>query len=273
MAKLKPLPVVTLLTDFGTRDPYVAEMKGQILRAFPFANIIDITHEIPPHDICTAAIVLGEAAQWFPPGTLHVVVVDPGVGSDRAILAAQFGEQKFLAPDNGVLTILKQQYPLEALAAVRKTDYLQGGAARTFEGRDIFAPAAGNILAGHSIQSLGPVPRTYHLLDFPVPDEGETEIRGEIMYVDRFGNCITNLSHRNVLRRWEDIGVLQVQCGSHTIGRLSSAYQYVEPGHSLALFNSMELLEIAVNQGSACDLLGIGPGTEVRIYEQDFVEA
>ncbi|MCD4824524.1 MAG: SAM-dependent chlorinase/fluorinase [Phycisphaerae bacterium] len=266
--------LVTLLTDFGSADPYVAAMKGTILQYCPMADIVDISHNIPPHQILHGAFVLANSAPCFPEGTLHVVVVDPGVGTDRAILVGQFGGHLFLFPDNGVISLIKQMLPLEGIVSVRNEKFLPHTSeiSHTFHGRDIFAPLAGHILNGVDISNLGPAPSRYKLLDMPTPQEENGELIGRIIYVDHFGNLISNISQEDLRRRWASPEALQVQCNGQPVGKLAVTYGHVAAGKPLALFNSMGLVEVAVNFGQACDMFKAGVGAEVRIRETKYLD-
>ncbi len=258
--------VVTLLTDFGTVDPYVAAMKGALLSKAPNVQIVDLSHEIPPQDVLTAAMVLGEAARHFPAGTLHLAVVDPGVGTERRILAGRFGGQLFLFPDNGIITFVAQKLTLETIVTVRNIKYLPATApSQTFHGRDVFAPVAGHILSGVELSKLGPVPESYKLLDLPVPQEGPDEIAGEVIYVDRFGNLVSNIRESAVRERFSALSAVRVFCAGRKVGPLQGTYGFVEPGEPLALFNSMGYVEVAVNRGSARETLNAKIGDEIRV--------
>ncbi len=260
--------IATLLTDFGTADPYVAAMKGVILSMCSRARVIDISHEIPPQDVLAGGLVLAEAAPYFPSETLHVVVVDPGVGTDRRIIAGQFGGQIFLFPDNGIITFIAERLPLEAMAVVRNTQYLPPrDPSRTFHGRDIIAPIAGHLLNGLDIAKLGPAPDAYKLLDLPQPTPREDRVVGQVIYVDRFGNLVSNIPEQMVRERYADMGNMRVVCAGRDVGPLQGTYAFVDPGETLALFNSMGYVEVAVNRGRACDLLQAGVGAEVEIRE------
>ena len=261
----RQLPLVTLLTDFGTRGPYVAAMKGAILRICPRAQVVDISHEIPAHDVVTAAFVLAQAAPQFPPQTLHVVVVDPGVGTDRTILAARLAEQHFLMPDNGAITMVQETMPLLALHACRNTRYVPDRASATFHGRDIFAPVAGHILNGLNIADLGPRPDTYRLFDLPEPGAGENQITGEVIYVDHFGNLVTNIPESLVAGTFSDPTSLTASCNGHQVGAMAGAYAFVDMGEGLAIFNSMGLVELAVNQGRADEFFEARVGAAVKL--------
>lgn len=261
-------PIVTLLTDFGSADPYAAAVKGVILSACPQARIVDISHEVPPQDVLAGAVVLAQAAPYFPAGTLHVVVVDPGVGGDRRILAAKMGGHTVLVPDNGIISFLADKLPLESIFVVRNTEYLPiRDPSMTFHGRDIFAPVAGHILNGLDIAKLGPPPKTYKLLDIPTAEPTGDHIAGQVIYIDHFGNLVSNIPEQMVRARYGELGRVHVTCAGRSVGPLQGAYSFVEPGEVLAVFNSMGYLEVAVNQGRACDSLAAGIGAEIRVVE------
>jgi S-adenosyl-L-methionine hydrolase (adenosine-forming) len=258
--------MVTLLTDFGLQDGYVAAMKGVILTACPRAQIEDISHDVPAHDVLAAALVLEGAAPYFPPDTLHVVVVDPGVGTERRILAGRFRGQTYLFPDNGVISMIAERGPAEELVAVRNTDYLPPRAIpSTFHGRDIFAPLAAHILNGLSISRLGPQPDTFKLFDLPACRQEGQDIIGQVIYIDRFGNLVTNIPAREVTQHWDDLESISARCGDKEAGMLLGAYGFVEPGQPLAVFNSSGRVELAVNRGRASDVFQAAVGTEVRL--------
>jgi S-adenosylmethionine hydrolase len=265
MAKMAPHRIVTLLTDFGIRDPYVAAMKGAILQTCPRAHVVDLCHDVPPHNILAGAFTLAQTAPYFPPGTLHVVVVDPGVGTDRAILAARFGQQTFLFPDNGVITLVAEVMPLTALHACRNAQYVPNRTSTTFQGRDVFAPVAAQILNGLNIARLGPQPTTHKLFDLPQPTVENNRIAGQVIHVDHFGNLITNISQSIVRENFTDWGSLAVTCNARKVGELVATYGLVEVGEALAVFNSMDLLEIAVNQGRADESFEAGIDTPVQL--------
>lgn len=256
--------LVTLLTDFGTSDPYVAAMKGALLTRCPRAQIVDISHDIPPHNVLAGAVVLAEAARHFPPGTLHVAVVDPGVGTDRRILAAQCGEQMFLLPDNGVITMVADAAPIEDLVVVRNIDVL-GGVSMTFHGRDVFAPLAAQLLNGLALQRLGPQPDSYRQLEIPVPVRSAGVVVGQVIYVDQFGNLVSNITWRDVENIWQAPATVRAACLGRDLGPLQGTYGFAAEGELLALVNSMGRIEVAVNRGRACDVLDAGVGTEVRL--------
>jgi len=258
--------LATLMTDFGTRDPYVAAMKGVILAGSPVARIVDISHEIAPHDVLSGAFVWVQSAPYYPAGTVHVGVVDPGVGSDRKILVAACGQQVFLFPDNGLITFIAAAMPMEGLAEVQNIKELLGtDPSQTFHGRDIFAPIAAQLLNGMDLYELGPEPESFTTLDIPDATAEDQGVAGEIIYVDHFGNLISNIPLRLLAERWEDGSGLTVTCGGKDAGPINATYSAVPAGSPLSLFNSMGVLEIAVNRGSAATVLGAQIGTEVRV--------
>jgi S-adenosyl-L-methionine hydrolase (adenosine-forming) len=245
---------VTLLTDFGTRDSYVAEMKGVLLTGAPAATLVDVTHEIPAGDIRAAAYVLSRTWSRFPDGTVHLVVVDPGVGSSRAALALSAGSHFFVGPDNGVFTPVLHDAEVEAVALP-----IPPGASATFHGRDLFAPAAAALASGAALQTLGPrfaaLPKR---LAYTLPHRENGAVIGEVVYVDRFGSLITNL-------RAEEIPPhATIELDELEIGPLRQTYNDVAPGNLLAYIGSGGAVEIAVRDGSAARRLGVGMGGRVR---------
>ena len=255
--------LVTLLTDFGTAGPFVAAMKGVILKVCPRAQIIDISHDIPAHDLLAGALVLARSAPYFPPNTVHLAVVDPGVGTKRAILAGRYGDQTLIFPDNGIISLVERVLPLKDIRICRNLPSTPGYVSNTFHGRDIMAPLAGHILNGLNIMTLGPRPATYKLFELPVPNVDGNRITGQIIYVDRFGNLTTNISGelaRHVGGRL--IGVTTT-CNDKDAGAMVNAYAFADPGKPLVVFNSTDMIEIAVNQGRAEDYFKAKVGSPV----------
>lgn len=248
------MPLITLLTDFGTSDSYVGEMKGVLLSQAPTAVLVDVSHGVPPGDIRSAAYILGRTWDRFPPGTVHLVVVDPGVGSHRAALAINAHRHSFVGPDNGVFTPILHE--VEVAAVVLPTPHT---AAPTFHGRDVFAPAAAALAAGASLQSLGePFGGMPERLAYTAPrHEGKTVI-GEIVYIDRFGSLITNLNGELVPSH----ASLEVE--DLDLGTLKRTFDDVAAGGLLAYIGSGGTVEIAVRNGSAARRLGVGVGARVR---------
>lgn len=259
--------IVTLLTDFGWSDPYVAEMKGVVLSVSPDATLVDISHDIPAGDVLAAAFVLRQALPYFPPETVHCVVVDPGVGTERRILAARYAGQSLVFPDNGVITFVERDQPPEALAVVRNDRYfLQPSISATFHGRDIMAPVAAHLANGLAISRLGPHPERFQVLELPEPSQAEDgSVVGQVMYTDRFGNLISNIPVDVIRDSLGGLTGVEVACGGRPVGPIRTAYAEADIQQPLALINSMSLLEVAVNGGRACDNLGAGTGAEVRV--------
>src|SRR6187397_2337975 len=189
-------PVVGLLTDFGTRDHYAGTMKAVILGICPEATLVDITHDIPPHDMMTAALELAASYKYFPAGTIFLVVVDPGVGSARRGIAADTGDFRFVAPDNGVLTAVLKETPAKRVVELTERRYARPTVSRTFEGRDRFAPAAGWLARGTEPTAMGRPASTWQLLDVPAPKLAESVLEGQVVRVDRYGNLVSNIDRR-----------------------------------------------------------------------------
>lgn len=259
-----PPPIITLTTDFGQTDHYVAQMKGVILGLTPHAVLVDVTHEIPPQDVRRAAFLLTELADAFPPGTIHVAVVDPGVGSERNILAARADGQIYIAPDNGLLSILLQDRRVDEIVTVQNKRYRRPAVTATFHGRDIMAPAAAYLANGVPIDELGPrfEGSTVRLLN-SVPTVSETVIAGSVTWIDRFGNIFTNVGAE--LLDGRDPQRVRVSVGEHAISRLRRFYAEVPVGDALLLIGSSGRLEIAVNGGSAAERFGVLPGAPLII--------
>jgi S-adenosylmethionine hydrolase len=268
-------PLLTLTTDFGLADPYVAAMKGAILQHCPAAEIVDISHQVPSHHIVSGAFVLANAAPYFPPNTVHVVVVDPGVGTDRAVLVAQFGDQLYVFPDNGIITFVKESQPLQNMVQITKFNLLGiENPSNTFQGRDIFAPLAGYIFSGKPISKLGSIPAQYTLLDLPHPQAEEGKMTGRVIHVDHFGNLITNITLDHIHECWKnpDAANLEISCQGRRVGPLQTTYSQAESNQPISLINSMGLVELAINQGRFCDAYDAGIDAEVSILQVSAAE-
>ena len=250
-------PCLTLTTDFGCKDAYVSAMKGVILRAVPEACLVDISHEIPPQDVVEGGYVLAGAFPYFPAGTVHLVVIDPGVGTSRRLLAARTESHVFLAPDNGCLgLVFDLQPPLEIVALPVAPDR---DIAPTFHGRDVLAPAAARLLQGAALRELG-APAA-DLLPFPVPfpdPEPDGRLRVTVLSVDRFGNVILNF--RGSAGRGKGPGALVLELAGRRVSRCVRTYGEAPGAEPVLLFNSSGFLEVAVANGSAAQSLGCGRG-------------
>src|SRR2546426_6359894 len=189
-------PVIAMLSDFGTRDHYAGTMKGVALGICPDATLVDITHEIPAHDVLGGALELAAAYKYFPAGTVFVAVVDPGVGSSRRGIAAEAGDSRFVAPDNGVLTLVFRETPPKRVVELTERRYARPSVSRTFEGRDRFAPAAAWLAKGVELSALGRPAGAIHRVEIPQPASGPDRLTGEVLRVDRFGNLITNIDRK-----------------------------------------------------------------------------
>ena len=258
------MPLIAFLTDFGTRDHYVGAMKGAALTICPDATLVDITHEIPAHDVLSGALELAAAWTYFPDGTVFVAVVDPGVGSARRAIAASVGSRFFVAPDNGLLTLVFRDAPPAQVVALSNPRFARAVVSRTFEGRDRFAPAAAWLAAGIELTSLGPAIDDYAQIDVPAPVVTTTTIEGVVLQVDRFGNLITNIDRR-ILERFADSAATGVAVGSHQIGALAGTYADAAPGAPCAVIGSSDRLEIAINGGSAAKRFGVVRGAPVVV--------
>ena len=248
------MPLITLLTDFGTADSYVAEMKGVLLHVVPGATLVDVTHNVPPGDLRAGAYLLGRTWHRFPAGTVHLAVVDPGVGTARAALAFGTAGHFFVGPDNGLFTPVLRDAAVEIVALPTPAE-----AAPTFHGRDLFAPAAGALAAGAPLHSLGePFMGMPHRLVYHEPHYEGKSVVGEVVYVDRFGTLVTNLTTELV----PDYAILEVE--GLDIGPLRRTFGDVPTGGLLAYVGSGGEVEIAVRDGSAARRLGSGVGGRVR---------
>jgi S-adenosylmethionine hydrolase len=259
-------PIITLLTDFGTADAYAGIMKGVILSLNPCAVIVDITHSIDPQDVIQAAYTLESAYKYFPEGAVHVVVVDPGVGSGRAILAVETKGHIFLAPNNGVLTLLFEENTEARVIRVENAAYFLPSVSRTFHGRDIFAPVAAHISRGIDISELGPLFDRNDLIfsDIRKPYLSENgELIGEIVSIDRFGNLITNIDEKS-LEIFRETNPEILIAESRIFG-LSESYAGVKPHQPLALIGSRGYLEISVNCGNAETFFSAGKRHRITV--------
>ena len=262
-------PVVALLTDFGVRDHYAGTMKGVVLGICPDAVLVDISHDVPPHDLLSASLELAACYRYFPAGTVFLVVVDPGVGSARRPLAAEAGDYRFVAPDNGVLTAVLKETPPRRVVELTERRYARPTVSRTFEGRDRFAPAAAWLARGTEVRALGRALTDFQVLAIPDPEVTPDDIRGEVLRVDRFGNLITNIDRRAFDRLVRTGGTLQLRVGEHDLPRLVSTYADVAPSEVAALFGSSDHLEIAANRTSAAERLQLGRGAPVVVRMVD----
>jgi S-adenosylmethionine hydrolase len=257
-------PIISLLTDFGTRDPYVAVMKGVILTLQTDAVLVDLTHEVPPQDIVAGAFILAEARPYFPPGTIHLAVVDPGVGTERRALAALALGQFWVGPDNGLFHLIFQECDTVDLVSLENPRYFRETVSPTFQGRDLFAPVAAHLSLGTPLPEFGPPITDPAVLPWPQPIFTPEAVRGDIVYVDGFGNLLSNIKGSDLLT-WQKEASCVVILGSLTLKGLSRTYGDVPAGQFLALIGSHGYLEIACAQGNAAKRLGVGRGRSLAV--------
>ena len=254
--------IITLSTDFGLQDAYVGSMKGVILSIDPNAQIVDITHELPVHRIFPAAYLLREACPRFPPGTIHVAVVDPGVGGERNPLLLKIDSRFYVGPDNGIFGLLLDDLPLQGAWRLETREHFLHPVSSTFHGRDIFAPVAAHLASGTSPDAFGPTAERPTTLSLPAHHAEERTLRGEVVYIDRFGNCITNLTEK-VVSGWAGGASFTMHAASKEIEGISTTYESTSKGEALSLINSMGHLEIACNQARADRTLCMREGDPV----------
>jgi S-adenosylmethionine hydrolase len=257
-------PIIALLTDFGTKDHYAGTMKGVVLGLCPDVTLVDITHDIPPHDVLTGALELASASKYFPAGTIFLAVVDPGVGSARRGLIADTGDYRFVAPDNGVLTAVLREHKPKRVVELTERRYARPTVSRTFEGRDRFAPAAAWLAKGTEATAMGRPVSSWLQLEIPEPRVDETALIGEVLLVDRFGNLVSNIDRR-LFDQFRHDGAISIAVDGQVIDRLVATYAEAPAGSICALFGSSDHLELASNGGSAAAQLGLGRGATIRI--------
>lgn len=263
------MAIITLITDFGLQDEYVGVVKGVILGIDAQADIVDISHGVDPQDISAASHMLRAAYPYFPDGTVHAAVVDPGVGTRRPIIAAQAGGHRFIAPDNGLLEPIMFEYDTPALYRVENDSLFRHPVSRTFHGRDIIAPVAAHLAAGFSLAELGPAVEPQDLV--PLPDTGAKWIspqvlEGRIVSIDRFGNLITNIHARDWASKGEAEALIEVD-DIQIIG-IRDTYAHGASGEPMALWSSRNTLEIAIKEGNAARRLNLAKGAIVHILTQ-----
>ncbi|MFW5972687.1 MAG: SAM hydrolase/SAM-dependent halogenase family protein [Bacteroidota bacterium] len=257
--------IITLTTDFGQRDAYVAAMKGVLLSVTPQAVLVDVSHEICPQDVMEAAFVLRSASPLFPEGTVHLVVVDPGVGTTRRPVALRHRDHFFVGPDNGVFSlVVGDEASTDIVELDRKEFWRVPAPSSTFHGRDIFAPIAAHLAGGKCLSDVGSPVDRLSSMRWALPSVDEHGVQGWIVHIDRFGNCITNISSEISAELTVTPG-MKCFVGSAVLTQISATYGSVATGEPLLLINSDGFLEIAVNGGSASDLFGIRRGASVNI--------
>lgn len=256
-------PIITLTTDYGTNDHLVGTMKGVILKINPDVTIVDISHNVTAYDLLDGALTIGSAYSYFPPKTVHVVVVDPGVGTERRPLLVSAQSQYFIAPDNGVLSVI---YEREGNAVVRHANvehYYLSPLSKTFHGRDVFAPVAAWLTKGWQTASMGDEIADYKKFSMPKPKAADGGLKGVVLRVDAFGNLITNFRAEHLAANAQENGNFQMQVGTHTVSKLVDTFARGATGEAIAYIGSSGFIEIGVNKGSAARTLSLGRGTPV----------
>lgn len=257
-------PIITLTTDFGAASPYVAQMKGVILAGCAEATLIDITHGIGPQNVREGAVILADTTPRFPDRTIHVAVVDPGVGTSRRLIYAEIGSQRYLAPDNGLLSLLAGDNHFSRAVSLENAAYWLPQPSSTFHGRDILAPVAAHLARGLDPDRLGPPLAQLVQLPWPLPIPEPGAVVGEVLYVDSFGNAITNLRPPDLAAVGGPANLV-IECGGRQIRGLVRTYGDANAGEAVALFDSQGRVEIAVAGGSAAKQLRITAGMPVRV--------
>ena len=260
----KKQSIISLITDFGLQDGYIGVMKGVMANINPSASVIDITNTIAAQDIFQAACVLNNSYNHFPAGTIHVVFVDPGVGSDRKIICLKTDDYLFLAPDNGVLSFVIAKEESPSIREVTNRKFFLPKISNTFHGRDIFAPVAAHLSKGVSHKELGERIEKINKIDLPKPIlSPDGELTAEIMYVDSFGNLITNVNEEVIDRMKIERERVSITMGRRRINGICSSYTDVGDNEALAIFGSSGYLELSVNRGSAGDVLKLKKGDKL----------
>ena len=252
--------LITLTTDFGLQDPFVGVMKGVILSINPEAKLVDLTHQVEPFDVVDGALALAQSYPYFPPGTIHVVVVDPGVGSERRPILVATPTQHFVGPDNGVFSLVYGREPSFEVRHVTAERLFHKPVSQTFHGRDIFAPVAAWLSKGLAAETFGGLITDYVQVAVAKPERiSSSVIRGEVLRVDNFGNLITNFSAKHLPQQ----GAFRLLVNKSCVTRLVSSYAEGRGNHVIAIVGSAGFIEIAAYQASAAEVLGAGKGTEI----------
>lgn len=261
-------PIVTLTTDFGLNDHFVGTMKGVILDIVPDAQIVDICHSVQAYDILDGALTIAQAYNYFPAGTVHVVVVDPGVGTARRPIVASTERHHFVAPDNGVLSLMYAREERLHVRHITSEHYFLQPISNTFHARDIFAPAAAYLAKRVDSEKFGEEITDYVRFNAPRPKSAPGGLKGVVLKVDRFGNLITNITAQDAPALFETPAppVLKLVVGKREVGSLRTAYAEGAPGEVFAIVGSMGYLEVAANRASAAQTIGVGKGAEVALF-------
>ena len=261
---MKASNIITYTTDFGSSDPYAGIMKGIVLSINPKACQIDITHNIPSHDIVHASFILASAYSHFPKGTIHAAIVDPGVGGGRKNIAVLTDKYFFVGPDNGVFSNVLSNETVREIREISNLPFIMETVSSTFHGRDVFAPCAGFISAGKKFSDVGPLLDSVKYIDYPEVKEDKMTLTGEIVFVDSFGNMITNISQQ-MLNSFTGEKSFEIYFAAARFSKISTHYSEIPHGKPLVLFGSTGCLEISMNGGSASSYFMKSIGTNVTV--------
>lgn len=258
--------IITLTTDFGLQDHYVSVMKAVILDIAPDVRFIDVSHEIPPQDVMAGAWVVRNSAPYFPPQTVHLVVVDPGVGTDRTPVAIQIEDQLFVGPDNGIFSLIGEEFEYKAVK-LQNEKYWRKNRSNTFHGRDIFAPVAAHLANGIPLKELGDPLDKLVTYRWAIPISDRDGIQGWIVHIDRFGNLVSNIPSSLIKETIGD-SRLKIYVGNTILDEIVPTFAAVPDGEPAAYIGSSDKLEIAINKGNAKQMLGVEKGAQVSIVVQ-----
>jgi S-adenosylmethionine hydrolase len=259
---MKPSGIITLATDFGLTDPYVAMMKGVILSINPDVRLVDISHQIKAGSILQASGIIRETFFYFPKGTVHLAVVDPGVGGPRRLMGLEAGDHLFVGPDNGIFWPLIRKFKQTKAIHLTQSRFFLSNIKKTFHGREIFSPVAAHLSLGVALEEMGMPMFDPMKLELPEPREKGGVLHGQIIRVDNFGNLITNISAK-VLNQFLKKAAPLIQVGNLAVNELSHVYSDAAEGEPLALINSSDWLEVAVNLGRASEYAGLDLGEAI----------
>jgi hypothetical protein len=264
----QPHRTVTLLSDFGCRDPYVGAMRGAVLSVCPNARLVDLTHEVAPHDVLEGAYALASACAEFPPGTIHLAVVDPGVGGERRPLVATTARYHFVGPDNGLLSLALTRERRVVVREIQSREYLHPSVSPTFHGRDLFAPVAGWLARGLAPARLGPRLASCRTSLVREPTRlRDGSVRGSVLHIDRFGNVISNIERSSLPPAFLERGVLicRARLGGHEITHRASHYAAAPSGRPFLLVNSLGFVEVALREASLAERWSVRRGDPLRL--------
>ncbi|MDZ7772805.1 MAG: SAM-dependent chlorinase/fluorinase [Balneolaceae bacterium] len=258
--------IITLTTDFGLQDYYVSAMKAVMLGIVPEARLVDISHDIPSQDIMAGSWVLRNSAMLFPPGTVHTVVVDPGVGTDRKPVALEINDRFFVGPDNGIFSQLTEEHGFRAVHLTNET-YWREEVSRTFHGRDIFAPVAAHLAAGVSLEELGEPVEELETYRWAVPIADKDGLQGWVIHIDKFGNLVTNIP-QSLIEEVAGGRAVKIYVGNTILDEVVETFGSVEEGEPAALIGSSGMLEVGINKGDAGQMLGVKKGAQISLVLQ-----